>query len=324
MAVKRKEPDIDSGTDYEDGAGRKKLRLKHTIKSNSSSDTMDGTSAVSANSMSSRKRTKHLQGRIHEQAYPGDWGVHHPVSVVAKYIRDVERVSIIKKWNSFKKVDPRPIKDIQTSYINHLQSLSSSGDKNSTRILNLFNFIINSKRLKKPLHVWRGDPPHVREALLGKRRFNMSNFTSTSIYDEVAYGFGTEPKTDIWDGSDDTSVFDIWLPRGFPMCLISIHEYEVLLPPFITIVVDRFVIKKLESGNTCTTVMTHPEDWEYILPFRDKVEHKKRLKEIHDLHATLNKNMEVHNQDFAILKALRYAAGRRNKIKIMKTTTPYF
>ena len=164
--------------------------------------------------------------------------------------------------------------------------------------VDLFKFIINSKKIATPLHVWRGDPFNADAVIKeNKLQFVTPRFTSTSVSKHVAHMFasdGNDDATDEFIHHDDDIVFDIKLPIGFPVCFISNYEFEVLLPPFITIVIDKI---DTVAGNSQKIIRAHVSDWKWILSLRDdKTEHKK----------SINARLKGIDESISIIKSLRH------------------
>jgi hypothetical protein len=164
--------------------------------------------------------------------------------------------------------------------------------------VDLFKFIINSKKIATPLHVWRGDPFNAEAVIReNKLQFVTPRFTSTSVSKHVAHMFasdGNDDATDEFIHHDDDIVFDIKLPIGFPVCFISNYEFEVLLPPFITIVIDKI---DTVDGNSQKIIRAHVSDWKWILSLRDdKAEHKK----------SITARLKGIDESISIIKSLRH------------------
>ena len=267
-----------------------------------SSVTLSRLSRVSPDSNGSYVRTTKMKTDIEQLSY-----LTHPVKEVSDYMF-CNYLPTQHKWNLFKENYyalsthnlSTPIKDIQLLFINFLKTEADDDDE-SKKILNLFNFIINGKRLVKPIHVFRGDANRIiNEAMILKNtRFDMDNFISTSVDMSTASRFGSLEKNDF--------IFDIRLERGFPIQTISTFEFEVLLPPLTTLVIDKIDIEQINDVHRHVIARSHLENWEYILEFRDKVNHKKFISEL-----------KLKDEQNKFLKTLRRLNGRvikKNKIK---------
>lgn len=151
----------------------------------------------------------------------------------------------------------------------------------SKQYINLYNFVINSPQSKNRYIVYRGDIWRGRQVTGKGQRFEISGFLSTSLSLDKALEFGTYME------DDSTFLFEIMLPSRFPIAILSSEEYEVILPPMLTLVVDDVVIveiKRVDSfmGREDTiiqkTIKAHIENWEYIKTFMNHSRHMNYLR----------------------------------------------
>jgi hypothetical protein len=204
--------------------------------------------------------------------------------IINKYIifYDLTKLlrSVTDMWGPYvhRLADTTDITTIKQLFIN---AVAKHTRKNTSakHFMELFRYVVSGKGAREPLLVYRGDVKRGRAAVYyDKRRFEINNFCSTTLQEVRARGFGTvtekdgEYGEDGEDGKDkegDEYVFEIILPSTFPLCVLSKTEYEILLPPFITLAVDEVVVNSDEK-HTRNVIKAHIEDWEYILAFKNK------------------------------------------------------
>ena len=190
----------------------------------------------------------------------------------------------------------------------------------SKQYIDLYNFVINSVQSDNHYLVYRGDKWLGDQEITIGTRLNMSGFLSTSLSEDVALQFGY--KTD----ETGSNLFEITLPPNFPIAIIGTDEYEVLLPPLLTLVVDDIAITTNTYHDTFNQIYTkvnkrfkvHVEDWEYLKTFINYEKQIKYLKtEAFRLLRQYDKHGKIKQPDvFHVINTLRRIVRHDGKKKV--------